>query len=73
MKTVVSKWIFKVKEAADGEKNYKTRFVARRFSQKYGEILVLFVKQSPIRSLLITAGHHEYIIYISRRNFYMVG
>ena len=35
---VTSKWIYKIKHAADGSiEKYKARFVARGFSQKEGE------------------------------------
>jgi hypothetical protein len=35
---VTSKWIYKIKHAADGSiQKYKARFVARGFSQKEGE------------------------------------
>lgn len=60
-KTVGSKWVFKLKETANGEKKYKTRFVAKGFSQKYGEnydeIFAPVVKQSTIRSLLAIASN----------------
>ena len=37
MFVVTSKWIFKIKHAADGSvENYKERFVAQGFSQKEG-------------------------------------
>ena len=43
---VTSKWIYKIKHAADGSiEKYKARFVARGFSQKEG---INYEKLSPL-------------------------
>ena len=43
---VTTKWIYKIKHAADGSiEKYKARFVARGFSQKKGSIMR---KHSPL-------------------------
>ena len=57
-KTVVtSKWLYKIKHAADGStKKYKARFVARGFSQKegidYDVIFAPVAKYTTIRSII---------------------
>jgi hypothetical protein len=57
-KSVVgSRWIYKVKQDADGSvEKYKARFVARRFSQiegiDYGETFAPVARYSSIRSIL---------------------
>jgi hypothetical protein len=54
---VTSKWIYKIKHAADGNiEKYKARFVARGFSQKegedYDETFALVAKYISIRSII---------------------
>ena len=54
---VTSKWIYKIKHAADGSiDKYKARFVARVFSQqegiKYEETFALTTRYITIRSLI---------------------
>lgn len=54
---VTSKWIYKIKHAADGSiKMYKARFVARSFSHKegkfYNETCSLVAKYTSIRSII---------------------
>ena len=54
---VSSRWIYKVKQAADGSvEKYKTRFVARGFSQieriDYEETFALVARYSSIRTIL---------------------
>ena len=54
---VTSKWIYKIKHAADGSiEKYKARFMARGFSQKegidYEEIFAPIARYTSIRSLL---------------------
>jgi hypothetical protein len=57
-KTVVtSKWLYKIKHAADGStEKYKARFVARGFSQKegidYDEIFAPVARYTTIRSII---------------------
>ena len=57
---VTSKWIYKIKHAADSSiEKYKARFVARCFSQKeginYEETLAPIAKYTSIRSILSLA------------------
>jgi len=41
---VTSKWIFKIKHGIDRSiEKYKARFVARGFSQKEGEIMMIYL------------------------------
>ena len=60
-KSVVnSKWIYKIKHAADGRiEKYKARFVARGFSQKegidYEETFAPIARYTSIRSVLALA------------------
>jgi hypothetical protein len=55
---VTSKWIYKIKHAADGSiEKYKEIFVAREFSQKegedYDETFALVEKYTSIRSIIM--------------------
>ena len=57
---VTSKWIYKIKHAADGSiEKYKARFVARGFSQKegidYEETFAPVSRYTSIRSILALA------------------
>ena len=56
-KVVGSRWIYKVKHAADGSmEKYKARFVAKEFSQKegidYEETFAPVAKYSSIRTII---------------------
>ena len=58
---MTSKWIYKIKHAADGNiKKYKERFVARGFSQKegidYEEIFAPVERYTSIRTILALAA-----------------
>ena len=58
---VTTKWIYKIKHAADGSiEKYKTRFVARGFSQKegidYEEMFALVARYTSIRSIMALAA-----------------
>ena len=58
---VSSKWIFKIKHAADGSiEKYKARFVARGFSQKegidYEENFALIARYTSVRAVLAIAA-----------------
>ena len=58
---VTSKWIYKIKHAADGSiEKYKARFVARGFSQKeeidYDETLAPVAKYTSIRAIMELAA-----------------
>jgi hypothetical protein len=58
---VSSKWIYKIKHAADGSiEKYKARFVARGFSQKegidYDEIFAPVARYTSIRSVISLAS-----------------
>ena len=57
---VTSKWIYKIKHAADGSiEKYKARFVSRGFSQKegidYEENFALVSRYTSIRSVVSLA------------------
>jgi hypothetical protein len=57
---VTSKWIYKIKHAADGSvEKYKARFVARRFSQvegiDYEETLAAVAHYTSIRTIITLA------------------
>jgi hypothetical protein len=57
---VTSKWIYKIKHAADDNiEKYKARFVARGFSQKegedYDETFALVAKYTSIKSIIAIA------------------
>ena len=58
---VSSKWIYKIKHAADGSiEKYKARFVARGFSQKegidYEETFALVAQYTSIRAIMALAS-----------------
>ena len=58
---VSSKWIYKIKHAADGSiEKYKERFVARGFSQKegidYEETFALVARYTSIRTIMALAS-----------------
>ena len=57
---VTSKWIYKIKHAADASiEKYKARFVARGFSQKegidYEETFALVARYTSIRAIMAIA------------------
>ena len=58
---VSSKWIYKIKHAADGNiEKYKARFVARGFSQKeginYEETFSLVARYTSIETIMVLAS-----------------
>jgi hypothetical protein len=58
---VTSKWIYKIKHAADGSiEKYKVRFVVRGFSQKegvdYEETFALVTRYTSIRAVISLAS-----------------
>ena len=58
---VTSKWIFKIKHAADGSiEKYTSRFVAREFSQKegvdYDEMFALVARYTSIKMIIALAS-----------------
>ena len=60
-RVVSSKWIYKIKHAADGSiEKYKPRFVARGFSQKegidYEETFSLVARYTSIRAIMALAS-----------------
>ena len=70
---VTSKWIYKIKHAADGSiEKYKAIFVARRFSQKdgidYEETFAPVARYTSIRSVLALAAvmNGRYTKWMSR-------
>ena len=65
---VTSKWIYKIKHAADVNiEKYKARFVARGFSQKegidYEETFALVARYTSIRSVLAMVAMMKLNIY----------
>jgi len=68
-KTVVtSKWLYKIKHAADGSKEkYKARFVARGFSQKegidYDEIFAPVARYTTIHSIIALVASQEWNLH----------
>jgi hypothetical protein len=65
---VTSKWIYKIKHAADdGMEKYKARFVARGFFQKegedYDETFSLVAKYTSIRSIIAIASVMEWKLH----------
>ena len=65
---VPSKWIYKIKHAADGSiEKYKERFVARGFSQKegvdYEETFAPVARYTSIRSVLALAAVTKWKIH----------
>ena len=65
---VTSKWIYKIKHAADGSiEKYKARFVARGFSQKegidYEETFAPIARYTSMRSILFVAGVMKWKIH----------
>jgi len=65
-KTVNSKWVFKVKQKADGSvERYKARVVAKGFSQQYGtdydETYVPVARYDSFRLLISIASCHQWI------------
>ena len=65
---VTSKWIYKIKHAADGSiEKYKARFVARGFSQvegvDYDETFAPVARYSSIRSVVSIAAEMGWKIH----------
>jgi hypothetical protein len=65
---VVSRWIYKVKQAVDGNvEKYKARFVARGFSQiegiDYDETFAPVARYSSIRSILALSAQMGWRIH----------
>lgn len=67
-KAITSKWVFKVKETAEGlVERYKARLVAKGFLQKYGidfeETFAPVAKFTSIRTILSIAARHKLMIH----------
>lgn len=63
-----SKWVFKVKTSADGEvQRHKARFVARGYSQKFGEdydeVFAPVVMHTTFRTLLSVAAKRKMLVH----------
>jgi hypothetical protein len=69
---VSSKWLFKIKHAADGSiEKYKARFVARGFSQKEGidseETFTPVAGYTSIKTIIALAGKDEVEVALDGR------
>ena len=67
-KVVGSRWIYKVKHAADGSmEKYKARFVAKGFSQKegidYEETFALVARYSSIQTIISLASEMGWLVH----------
>ena len=67
-KVVGSKWIYKVKHAADGSvEKYKARFVAKGFSQKegidYEETFAPVARYSSIQTIISLAAEMDWRVH----------
>jgi hypothetical protein len=65
---VSSRWLFKIKHAADGSiEKYKARFVARGFSQKegidYEETFALVARYTSIRTIIALAAKMKWKLH----------
>jgi hypothetical protein len=65
---VSSKWLFKIKHVADGSiEKYKSRFVARGFSQKegidYEETFALVARYTSIRTIIALAAKMKWKLH----------
>ena len=76
---VGSRWIYKVKQDADGSvEKYKARFVARGFSQiegiDYDETFAHVARYSSIRSILALSAHMGWRIHhMDVKNEFLIG
>ena len=65
---ISSKWIYKIKHAADGSiEKYKERFVARRFSPKegidYEETFAPVARYNSIRTIMALESMMKWILH----------
>ena len=67
VKTVRSKWVYKIKKNPDGTTRYKARLVAKGFTQKYGvdylETFAPVVKYKSLRMLLALANELRWTVH----------
>jgi hypothetical protein len=64
---VGNKWVFKVKQLADGGLKHKARLVAKGFTQQagidYRETYAPVVRYASLRALLALAAHHDWEVH----------
>ena len=61
------KWVYVIKESADGTSHFKARYVAKSYSQEkdidYNETFTLTTQMTSVRVLMLLAAQHDLIIH----------
>ena len=65
--TVGGRWVYTIKERADGQKLYKARYVAKGYSQRkgvdYGETFAPTANMTSVRALVQIATQYDLILH----------